>query len=438
LIEVSGAQDFGGGTAVRAQMLGEFGRNHIGFETIWAHGGFTSDRVLQDVTGMHQFSIDRYFGGGRTSIPVHLDARYTTRRTGTDSLDLTARASASFGRVSMTGELAWRKERRVFGPPLPSVVEGGLLANARIGRVRLRGETRFRLLPQTQFQSATIVGEWSAGGDLLRPHEWRAEIGYDNDLARAHLGLGYIRNFDRFAVNASAEAATDGSVAAGLSLAFSIGPDPRRGRTVRVTSEKLAAHGSTMVRVYRDANGNGRHDAAEPFEKGVQVSAGRTPVDALTDANGEVIVDGLEPFQPVLIGVDGSSLPDPLVQPSTSGLVVMPRPGIALAIDLALSSAGDIDGTLSRAGGGTLEGVDLELLDVEGRVVATTRSDFDGFFLFEGVPYGRYSIRITKLSAEALRTSPLLGSFAVVGESSPSVHLGAISPKTDGVVQASN
>jgi hypothetical protein len=64
--------------------------------------------------------------------------------------------------------------------------------------------------------------------------------------------------------------------------------------------------------LYRDINGNGIRYPGEPLEKNVQISAGRIPVENVTDANGEVIVDDLEPFQPVLIGVEGSSLPDPL------------------------------------------------------------------------------------------------------------------------------
>ena len=426
LVEFSAAQSFSGGTALRAQMLGEFGRNHIGIETIWARGGFVSDRVRPGVTGLHQISVDRFFGSGRTSIPVHLDARYTTRAGGNDSFELAARTSVNIGRIATTTELAWRRERRTLGPDPPDSLEASLLANARAGRVRLRGEARFRIAPESQFRSATLVGEWTAGGSLLNPREWRAELGYDNDLGRARAGIGYIRRFDRFALTATGEVASDGSVAAGLNFAFSLGPDPRRDGGYRVTADKLATRGTTLVRVYRDTNGNGRRDAGEPPEKGVQVSAGRVPVETLTDANGEVIVDGLETFQPVLLGVDASSLPDPLVQPSTPGMVVTPRPGVALAVDLPLTSAGDIDGTLARAGGGTIEGVDLELVDVEGRTVATTRSDFDGFFLFEGVPYGRYTVRIARLSAEAARLAPGLSAAAVVDARTPSVHLGGI------------
>jgi hypothetical protein len=433
LAEFSAAADVTGGRAFRAQALAQIGTSNVGIETIWVGGGFRSDRILRDVTGIHAITLDHFFGKGRTSIPVHLDARLITRAGGDSTLELTSRASANLGRMSLTGEIAYRDERRKFGPDPPPLVEAGLLANARVGKIRLRGEARFRIAPETQFQSANLVGEWSAGGSLVRPAEWRAEVGYDRVLSRARAGLGYIRKFDRFALNVNGEVASDGSVAGGLSVAFSLGPDPRAGGGVRLTSDKLASTGTALVRVYRDANMNGRRDFGERMEKGAQISAGRIPVENLTDANGEVIVDGLEPFQPVLIGVDGSSLPDPLVQPSTPGMVMTPRPGVPMTIEIPLVSTGDVDGTLVRSGGGSLEGVDLELVDAEGRVLARTRSDFDGFFIFEGVPYGRYSVRIARLSAEAAKLDTVLAGVALVGENTPSVHLGAVAAEVMGV-----
>ncbi len=433
LAEFSGAVDANGGHAVRAQALAQLGTTNFAVETIWAGGDYRSDRILQNVTGLHVVSVDHFFGSGRRTVPVHLDARLTTRRGGDSTLEFTTRSSLSVGRMSLTGELAYRDERRKFGPDPPPQIEAGLLANARIGKVRLRGEARFRIAPERKFQSATIVGEWSAGSSLLHPAQWRAELGYDQALGRARTGVGYSKRFDRFSFSASGEVASDGAVAAGLNVAFSLGPNPRSGGGIRVSADKLASQGSALVRVYRDANMNGRRDPGERMEKGAQIAAGRVPVDLLTDANGEVVVDGLEPFQPVLVSVDGSALPDPLVQPSTPGSVVTPRPGITVTLELPLVATGDVDGTLVRAGGGNLEGVDLELVDVEGRAVARTRSDFDGFFLFEGVPYGRYTVRIAKLAAEASELDSLLAAQALVGENTPSVHLGAVAAQVMGV-----
>ena len=150
------------------------------------------------------------------------------------------------------------------------------------------------------------------------------------------------------------------------------------------------------------------------------------PVDRTTDVRGETIVDGLEPFQPKLIGIDAGALPDPMVQPALPGMVLVPRPGIVATIDLPLVGASDVDGTRVREGGGTIEGVDLELLDLEGRAVARTRSDFDGFFLFERVPYGRYTVRIAQLAADAAKLAPMLAARAEVGPKAPSANLGAV------------
>ena len=233
-----------------------------------------------------------------------------------------------------------------------------------------------------------------------------------------------MRQFKKVALTASGEVASDGSVAAGLSLSFSVGSNGHGG--FRMTAEKQASHGAVLVRVFRDLNHNGVHDAGEPWEKGVLVTTGHVPVTDTTNAQGEVIVDGLQPYIPVLVGIDGSSLADPLMQPETVGLVVTPRPGIMQEIELAVATSGEVDGTLVRSGGGHLEGVDLELVDSSGHVIAHTRSEYDGYVLFDGVPYGRYKMRIAKLSAEAIRLNPDLGLVVDVGEKTASVHLGAI------------
>jgi hypothetical protein len=427
LLELSGAVADSGGFAARAQWIGEFSGFYFNAESINARGGFRSDRVLENVTGQHSLALDNVVHLGRTSVPLHLDTRYITRIGGNNAIEAEARASFGFGRISMTTAVDWRRNIRRSGPDPADDVTASLLANAAIRRVRLRGEMRYRLSPDRRFESGTLVAEWSAkSGDAEHGgNDWRAEIGYDGLQHRGRAGFGYIRRFRQFAVTASAEAATDGSVGAGLNLAFSLGPDPR-GHGIRLTSSRLASQGQVAALVWRDINGDGKRQPDEPVEKDVQLSAGKVPVADLTDKNGGVIIDGLDPFQPVLIGVDASSLPDPLVQPATPGMVVTPRPGVSVVIELPLVSAGEIDGTLIKAGGSGLSGVDLELLDVEGRVIAKTRSDFDGFFLFESVPYGRYTLRVAQLSADAARIGTDLAGTAIVDGKTPSAHLGTL------------
>ena len=424
LAQLSGATDLRGGSVLSAQMLGEFGRTYVSAESTNVMGGFRSDRIERAVSGLHSISVDHSLKLGRSVVPVHSEARYTTRTNGQGTFEVGTRVSTSFSRYTLTGEVDWRKDKLPYGPDPAGTMESGVLLNARVGRLRLRGDARFQITPESRFRSAGLIAEWAGAGDSRHPSQWRGELGYDRMLDRARIGLGYSRRFDRVALSASAEAASDGSLAAGLNLSFSFGPDPRRKGGVRMTSSRLATHGQVLARVYRDANGDGVRQPDEPFERDVQIAAGRVPVDALSDANGEVLVDGLEAFRPVLIGVDASSLPDPMVSPSGPGMVVTPRPGVVATVELGLTGAGEVDGTLVKSGSATLEGVDLELVDARGVVISRTRSDFDGYFLFERVPYGQYKVRIAKASADAARLhAGLAGDIRVDGKM-PSVHLG--------------
>ncbi len=413
-----------GGLAWRVHMLAQFGTTNISAESINASHGFQSDRITAGVTGIQTLMADQTLRLGRIYYPLHFESKYTSRSDGNDMLNTSGRVSANIGRWLMTGEIDWVKSMTKMGPPVPDQLNLGLLANLRIGRVRLRGETRVEVAPVARLASVSLVGEWQVGHDERDGARWRAELGYDQASSRARAGLGYVRQFKKLAVTASGEVASDGSVAGGLSLAFSLGANGQGG--MRMASEKLASHGSVHVRVFRDLNHNGIHDPGEPWEKGVLITTGLVPVTDATDAQGELIVDGLQPFMPLLVGIDASSLADPLMKPETAGVVVTPRPGVMQDVELAVATSGEVDGTLTKAGGGRLEGVDLELIDASGHVAAHTRTEYDGYALFEGVAYGHYTMRIAKLSAEVLRVPAQLDQIAIVGDKAPSVHLGTI------------
>ena len=311
---MSASSDLESGTAFRGQLLGELGDTFITAETIWAQGGFVSDRIDQNVNGRHRVSLDHNFKLGNKIVPFHIDAQYETKTDGGASLDFVGRASLNLRRFSLTGEVAWEKQFSAFGPDPPDIVEARMLANGRIGRVRLRGEAIYRVAPEKRFERVNFTGEWRAGERA----DWRAELGYDAGLDRARAGIGIIRRFDKFSLTASAEAASDGSVAAGLNLAFSLGPDPRNGK-FRFSSNKLASNGQALAIVYRDKNGDGVRQADEKLVENVELTAGQTTALTPTDANGRAVIDNLQPFRPVLIGIDTSSLSDPLCPAGLAG-----------------------------------------------------------------------------------------------------------------------
>jgi hypothetical protein len=98
------------------------------------------------------------------------------------------------------------------------------------------------------------------------------------------------------------------------------------------------------------------------------------------------------------IGLVTASLGDPTWVPLIGGVRVVPRPGHAQEIDFPVIETGEIDGTTYfrevsgqyRAAGN----VNMELVNARGRVVQTTKSAFDGFYVFDSVPDGTYLVRV--------------------------------------------
>lgn len=410
----------GGGGAARASWLAAFGETYVRADAMRGWGGFVSDRLINNINGLYSISVDQSVKLGRTILPLHFDVRQVERRSGIESLEASARASASFRTLTFTGQLDWSRTKVSIRPNPPDNLTATLLANARIGRVRLRGEARFALAGDNSDTRMTVIGEWAGKGDA----EWRAELGYDRGLDRARAGIGYTRRFNKLQLTGFGEVASDGSVAASLAVAFSFGPTPNGGW--RVSSEKLASRGQVIADVWMDDNGDGIRQAGEAALPGVPLTAGNAAVEAATDEGGRGTIDGLEPFRPVLIGIDAGSLPDPYVQPALPGVVVSPRPGVVTRVALPMAAAGEVEGTIRRDGGNPIEGLGLELVDAEGRVRATTLTEFDGYFLFQSVAYGRYTVRLSKASATALRLDSGFAIGAAPGKGSPRVRLGTL------------
>ena len=136
-------------------------------------------------------------------------------------------------------------------------------------------------------------------------------------------------------------------------------------------------------------------------------------------------------FVPVPVGIDVTTLDDPMLVPKTALQVVVPRPGVAADVAIALVGGGDVEGALIKSGELGFEGVDLELVDSSGKVAGTARTDFDGFFLFERVPYGEYRLRVSAASAGAAKIVSDLGVLLKVTTEHPVVRLGSIQARLE-------
>ena len=287
-----------------------------------------------------------------------------------------------------------------------------------IGNVRLRGSSTMEVVPEARFRAAELSAYWSASERV----DWEGALAYEAGAKRARARISHVRRIDTMALSVTGEAATDGSVAVGFNVNVSLDP----GRGLNLSRQPLAAAGAVRARVYRDRNDNGVRDPSEPFEKGVFVTTGTRVAAKPTDHRGMALVGGLATYMPIPVGIDASGLEDPNLVPKKALQVVVPRPGVPVEVEIGLVGGGEIEGALVKSGGIGFEGLTLELVDENGRVVATTQTDYDGYFLFERAAYGRYTIRVAEASAVAAKILPNLNASAEVTEDHSTARMGSI------------
>jgi hypothetical protein len=419
LIEVSAARESNGGSATHAQILGKIGSVYVNAEALIAND-FHLRGGQEESLREGRIALDAPLKLGKTILPAHVEAHLVDRTDGSRALDAAARLSANIDRFNLGTQLSYHQDYAAAGPAQPGEFKAGLLGSGHIGSVRLRGEADFDISPKANFRSAEISAYWTA----TEHGDWEGVLAYDGDVHRARARLTHILRLDTMAIALSGEAASNGDVAVGFNLNFSL--DARHGITI--SRRPLAQGGMVRATVYRDLNDNGVLDAGEPLEKGALITTGSRQVERKTDSKGSVTIGGLTAYEPVQVGLDVTSLDDPMLTPEKALQVVVPRPGIPADVQIGLVGGGSVEGALIKSAELGFEGVDLELADSGGKVAGTARTDFDGFFLFDRVPYGRYTLQVSAASATAARIGTDLGVRVEVSSDNMVIRLGSIHP----------
>ncbi len=416
LVEAAVARDSRGGMAGRLQAIGRIGPANINIDALLADDFIVNgkrEKIYRDA----RLSVSAPIKIGSQQFTTNGSLRYVEQGEGQKMLNAAGRLSANFNGFNLATQADW--SHRMGRSTEQDRLEVGLIGSGRIKDVRLRGQAIWEFRPESRFRTAELSAYWSASEQA----DWEGTIAYDADVKRGRARLSHIRRFSSLAAAASIEGGTDGTFAAGLNLNFSL--NSSRGG-MKFTSQRLAASGSVEARVYRDLNDNGARDHGEPWEKGALITTGSRVSEDPTNQKGMVRVGGLQPHRPIAVGIDTESLADPSLTPKKALQVIVPRPGVAAQIEIGLVGAGDIEGVLVKDDGSGFEGLDVELVDASGNAVATARSDFDGFFLFERVSYGRYSFRLKSDSAEVAGLERDIARTAEISADKTVVRLGTI------------
>ncbi|HEU5049354.1 MAG TPA: carboxypeptidase regulatory-like domain-containing protein, partial [Gemmatimonadales bacterium] len=185
--------------------------------------------------------------------------------------------------------------------------------------------------------------------------------------------------------------------------------------------------------VYLDVNGNGARDAGEEGLSNVRVQVGTG--SALSDSTGAYRVWDIVPFEPVVVVPDSMSFESPLWVTTGDATAVLPAPNRFTVVDIPLSVGAVLEGRVTRAFGGAMQGVagaTLELTELRSGTQRRVTTFSDGAFYILGIPPGDYELRVGPRILEILRVTAAPWRFAIGpdGAGPASIEI-SLEPATD-------
>ncbi|MFH1842165.1 MAG: hypothetical protein ABIF77_03075 [bacterium] len=275
---------------------------------------------------------------------------------------------------------------------LPAYLAGEQLVSSRLGAIDLRGQIRYSHTEVTRIESLLGTVQWRPFQDLSARLSVTRNLGEQAGSFQS-LGLTWLRQAVRLGLEANFP--PNAPVQVGISVTTSLGRDPRSGHW-HVQRERMATGCAASVFVYLDRNADGRFDAEDEPLPGVRLKGLTLWRDLATDSAGNIFLPSLPADRRLPVQVEVESLPDPFLIPTVTGLTACGHAGGIVYLEFPVTYSGEIEGSVTIRRHEKYQsqpGLVLELLAADGTVLATTVSEFDGYFLFQKVRPGRYLVR---------------------------------------------
>lgn len=213
----------------------------------------------------------------------------------------------------------------------------------------------------------------------------------ESDNSSFNLSANY--GHDYFSTNPQVSYKLNGDYSLSINLEFSFSPY----RKQKILSQKQQSYGQIEMIAYLDKDDDGKFNNTDEPLSDVKFKGLKEWENLTTDENGEVVLTGLSSSQPNRIQVIEASIGDPFWRPKRKELSVLSHAGGFQTIYFPVLETLEVEGSVKLSRKGKVRegsGIPLELRDQKGNVVARTKSEFDGVFVFTGVPKGQFNLHI--------------------------------------------
>ncbi len=348
----------------------------------------------EDLDALNEISVFGSFGNDKQNAYT-FRLRHRSRAEGPSDLRLFNQLSLSLGRLNLTNDL----DHLVTSGP--DTTTGRLRLASRVKGVSVRGQLDYRLTSSQPFTQISVSTNWNMSGRLNNNLTLSKQLTNDKLMFLTNQLSIRIRDYD-LTLSVSSDFEDTWSVGAGFNIAF--GYDARRQEFI-TDNGGLANTGRATMNLFIDENNDGIRD---PNELPVTWASYRDQ-ETLKTSPGVLPLTALPSARPVLFDMQYMTLDDPFLVPRAKAYELRTHAGSDVSIDVAVIMTGDIEGHImaGSADGRAVRGIIVSLHDAEGREVARTRSEFDGFYSFIGVAGGDYEVRVLTNGGRTELVQPL-------------------------------
>ncbi len=347
-----------------------------------------------DLDALSELSLSGSFGRDKQN-GYTLRFRHRDLADGSSDFRVFNRLGLSLGPVNLSNDL-----EHIVSPDADTTT-GRLRVASRVNRVSLRGQLDYQLTGDRPLKQISATMNWDMTARLNNNVTVTKNLTNDKVLYFTNLLSVRVRDWHlTLSVNSDLDGAW--SVGAGFNIAF--GYDGRRQAFV-TDRRSLAYTGRATMNLFMDNNNNGIRDPGEPPVPW----ASYRDQETLQTWPGALPLTALPSYRPVQIETRHLKFDDPFLVPRAEAYELRTHAGSDISVDIAVVMTGDIEGHVfigSADDAAAARGVIVSLHDAQGREIARTRSEFDGFYNFTGVPGGDYEVRVAASGARGEFVQP--------------------------------
>lgn len=351
--------------------------------------------IESPLTSRTEFNVSKSFDAPFIeAVTGSFNLRHEMFEEGESDSSLGFRVSKNMQGTNITNDLRYRS---VSGTQSQDgdEVDGSFSIRHRWEDILLRGVARYEIYPEPEATGLTLSLQRQFTPDFSARFDYSHSL---NDLDRRRFAAYLNWDLDKFYLIPRFEIDQDAEFTMGVDLQFSLGMDERTNQFL-MTSDRIARSGAVAAHAYMDEDGDGVKDEGEPPVEGVTlISRG----DAETDEQGHAFLTNLPPYYPYQLRVDKASLLDHGASPKEEGYNVVTRPGVATKLDIPIVPTVEVEGmAYLELPDETLEypGLLLELVNADGEIVRSQRTEYDGYYYMGDIYPGVYTLRVSEEEA---------------------------------------